>query len=227
MPRFVLSLCFCFALIAPGSAVAQMNAGDPHVPGAVGCNDSPTPGKRPPNLDCAVLLHKNFDTLPLGPLVWRFENFPTTEAAHAASAPASAVVEAAGKVWLLTLTAKGGHSKRATFVAETELLPPIPRGPSYEIVVSQANLGPGANVMTHKHSGPETWFLLTGEQCLELPDRAVRARVGQTMSAPAETLMKLNIIGPAKRDALFLVVHDSSKPWNTFIDWHPKGFCRE
>jgi quercetin dioxygenase-like cupin family protein len=136
-------------------------------------------------------------------------------------------VEAAGKVWLLTLTAKGGHSKGATCVAETELLPPIPRGPSYEIVVSQANLVPGANVMTHKHSGPETWFLLTGEQCLELPDRAVRARVGQTMSAPAETLMKLNIIGPAKRDALFLVVHDSSKPWNTFVEWKSKGLCQE
>ena len=80
--------------------------------------------------------------------------------------------------------------------------------------------------MSHKHSGPETWFLLTGEQCLELPDRTVRARAGQTMSAPAETPMKLNIIGPAKRDALFLVVHDSSKSWNTFVDWHPKAFAR-
>jgi quercetin dioxygenase-like cupin family protein len=79
--------------------------------------------------------------------------------------------------------------------------------------------------MTHKHSGPETWILLTGEQCLELPDRVVRARVGQTMSAPAETLMKLNIIGPAKGDALFLVVHDFSKPWNTFVDWQPSYLC--
>ena len=204
-----------------------MNPGDPHVPGAVACNDSPTPGKRPPNTDCAVLLHKTFGILPPGPLVWRFENFSTTDAAQRAATPASVVLEAAGKVWLLTLAAKGDRSKDATFVAETELLPPIPRGPSYEIVVSQANLGPDANVMTHKHSGPETWFLLTGEQCLELPDRTVHARAGQTMSAPAETPMKLNIIGPAKRDALFLVVHDSSKSWNTFVDWQPKGLCQK
>ena len=136
-------------------------------------------------------------------------------------------MEAGGKVWLITLAAKGGRSKGATFVAETELLPPIPRGPNYEIIVSQANIGPGAKVMTHKHSGPETWFLLTGEQCLELPDRAIRARAGQTMSAPAETVMKLNIVGSAKRDALFLVVHDSSKSWNTFVDWQPKGLCQE
>jgi hypothetical protein len=137
-------------------------------------------------------------------------------------------VEAGGKVWLLTLAAKGLRTKGATFVTETEVLPPIPAGPSYEIVVSEADLGPEAKVMTHKHSGPETWFLLTGEQCVELPDRALRGRVGQTpTSAPAETPMKLYIIGPTKRDALFLVVHDSSKPWNTFLDWQPKGFCKK
>jgi hypothetical protein len=227
MPRFILSLGLCFVVIAPSSAIAQMTGGNPHVPGAVGCDDSPTPGKRPPNTDCAILVHKNFDALPPGLLVWRFENFPTTDAAQRASTPASAVVEAGGKVWLLTLAAKGVRSKGATFVAETELLPPIPSGPSYEIVVAEANLGPEAKVMTHKHSGPETWFLLTGEQCVELPDRAVRGRAGQTpTSAPAETPMKLNIIGPAKRDALFLVVHDSSKPWNTFVDWQPKGLCQ-
>jgi quercetin dioxygenase-like cupin family protein len=108
-------------------------------------------------------------------------------------------VETAGKVWLLTVAAKGGRSKDRTFVAETELLPPIPPGPTYNIVVAEADLGPEANVMTHKHSGPETWYLLSGEQCLELPDRVLRARAGETMSAPAETPMKLNIVGPSMR----------------------------
>jgi hypothetical protein len=58
MPRFILPLALWFAVIVPGSSLARMDAGDPHVPGAVVCADSPTPGKRPPNLDCAVLLHK-------------------------------------------------------------------------------------------------------------------------------------------------------------------------
>jgi hypothetical protein len=44
MPRLILPLGLCFAAIAPSSAIAQMNPGDPHVPGAVACNDSPTPG---------------------------------------------------------------------------------------------------------------------------------------------------------------------------------------
>lgn len=227
MTRLFLRACICLAVLLSEPALAQMSPGDPHMAGAATCDDSPTPGKRPPNTDRAILLCKRFSTLPPGPLVWRFENFPTTEAARGAVTPASAVVEAAGKVWLLTLTAKGGRSKGGTFVAETEPLPPIPTGPSYEIVVAEADLGSEANVTAHKHSGPETWLLLTGEQCLELPDRVVRARAGETMSAPAETPMKLNIIGPSKRDAFFLVVHDSSKPWITSVEFHPKGLCQK
>jgi quercetin dioxygenase-like cupin family protein len=226
MPRFLPSVCI-FVVIAPGSALAQMNPSDVHMHGAFTCNDSPTPGKRPPNTDCAILVHKNFSTLPSGPLVWRFENFATPKAAQASTTPASVVVEAAGRVWLLTLSSKGGRSKGGTFVAESELLPPIPPGPGYEIVVAEADLGPEANVSVHKHSGPETWFLITGEQCLELPGRVVRARFGETMSAPPETPMKLNIVGPGKRDAFFIIVHDSSKPFITPLDWQPKGLCQK
>jgi quercetin dioxygenase-like cupin family protein len=213
-------------LIAPGAALAQVKPSDIHEHGAVACIESPTPGKRPPSADCAILLQKKLSSLPPGPLVWRFENFSTVKAAQDASTLASVVVEAAGKVWLVTLAGKGGRTKGGTLVAETELLHPIPPGPSYEIVVAEADLGPEANVMTHKHSGPETWYLLSGEQCLELPDRALRARVGETMSAPAETPMKLNVVDPGKRDALFLGIHDSSKPFNTFLDWNPRGLCQ-
>src|SRR6266567_9629114 len=103
MKSFLFSFCVCGTLIAPSAAFAQMNPADVHENGAVVCIESPTPGKRPPNTDCAILLQKKFPSLPAGPLVWRFENFPTTGAAQDAATPASVVVEAAGKVWLLTL----------------------------------------------------------------------------------------------------------------------------
>ena len=227
VPRFLVVVFVCAVLITPGGALAQVKPSDIHEHGAVACIESPIPGKRPPSAECAILLQKKVSSLPPGSLVWRFEDFPTLKAAQDAGTPASVVVEAAGKIWLLTLGAKGGRSNGGTLVAETEVLPAIPPGPSYEIVVAEADLSPEANVMTHKHSGPETWYLLRGEQCLELPARAVRARAGQTMSAPAETPMKLNIVGPGKRDALFLIVHDSSKPFNTLLDWSPKGLCQK
>jgi quercetin dioxygenase-like cupin family protein len=216
----------CLAQIAAtGWANAQPKSPEIHEQAAVGCNESPTPGKLPPNLECAILLLKRFPVLPPGPLVWRYENFPTKAAAQAVATPASVVVEAAEKVWLITLAAKGQHTTAGTLVAESEPLPPIPPGPEYEIVVAEADLTSKANVMTHKHSGPESWYLLSGEQCLELPGRAVRARAGETMSAPAETPMRLNIVGSGRRHALFLVVHDSSKPWNTMLNWQSDGLC--
>ena len=81
MKSLVPSACICATLLSSVPALAQMTAGNPLVLGAVGCDDSPTPGKRPSNTECAVLVHKNFDALPTGPLVWRFENFPTMDAA--------------------------------------------------------------------------------------------------------------------------------------------------
>jgi quercetin dioxygenase-like cupin family protein len=203
-----------------------MNLSDIHEPGALACIERVAHSRKAtPDTGCAILLKTKFFSLPPGPLVWRFKNFPTTKAAQGVGTPASVVVEAAGRVWLHTLSSKGRPFQGETLVAETEPIPRIPPGPGYEIVVAEEDLGPEANVMTHKHSGPETWYLLRGEQCLELPDRAVRGRVGETMSAPAETPMKLNIVGPGERDVLFLIVHGSSKPFNTFLDWQPKGLC--
>jgi len=77
------------------------------------------------------------------------------------------------------------------------------------------------------HPGPEIFYLLTGEQCLETPNGALRARAGEGMVAPANTPMQLNIMGSSKRDAFFAVVHDSTKPRATLSDWRPKGTCKD
>jgi hypothetical protein len=124
VPRFLLSACFCFAVTAPSLAFAQMNPLDIHEHGAVACIESPTPGKRPLNTECAILIQKKFSSLPAGLLVWRFENFPTTKAAQDAGTPASVVVEAAGKVWLLTLASKGSRSKGWNACSRNGTAPP-------------------------------------------------------------------------------------------------------
>jgi len=69
--------------------------------------------------------------------------------------------------------------------------------------VAEADLGSETNGLPteHTHSGPEIWYLLTGEQCVELPDRVVRAKAGEGAFAPADTPMKFNIMGKSKRDA--------------------------
>ena len=85
MPRLLLSGWVSVILIAPSAALAQVKPSDIYEHGAVTCIESPTPGKRPPSADCAILLQKKFSSLPPGPLVWRFENFSTLKAAQDAS----------------------------------------------------------------------------------------------------------------------------------------------
>jgi hypothetical protein len=199
-----------------------------HEHSAVPCGDSPIPGKRPANWDCAVLARRQFSSLPSENLVLRVESFPTREAAEPAATPASVVVEAAGKVWLLTFAKKGERSQGGQLVTEIGPIP-IPSAPTYEMDVAEADLGSEVNALPlqHKHSGPEMWYLFTGEQCVELPDRVVRAHAGEGAFAPGDTPMTLKIMGKSKRDALFMVLHDPALPWTTHVDWQPKGTCQK
>lgn len=172
---------------------------------------------------------KPFSILPEGVLYLRFENFPTTNAAQRTATAASAVVEWARKVWLITLGPKGQRSPGGTFVAEIGPVPAVPRAASYVLDVNEADFGADMKAQVarqvHTHPGPEVFYLLTGEQCLETPKGTTRARAGEGMVAPADTPMQLNIVGSARRDAFFVVVHDSTKPRMTMSDWQPTGAC--
>jgi hypothetical protein len=182
-------------------------------------------------LGARELALKQFTSLPKGTLFLRLENFSTKEAAHLAETPASAVIEWAGKVWLLTLGPRRERSQGGTFVAEIGPVPPVPPAATYVLDVNEADFGPDMKAEVaraiHTHPGPEIFYLLSGEQCLETPDGATRARVGEGMVAAANTPMQLNITGSAHRDAFFVVVHDATKPRVTPSDWQPKGTCNK
>ena len=221
-------------LVLAGLTLAQTRQAKPAADSAhhlLACDDSATPGKKPIDANCAILVHTHFASLPKEPIVLRLENFSTTEAAHRTASPASAVVEAAGKVWLLTLGSKGERSQSGTFVKEIGPIPSIPTAQNYELFVAEADFSPEMNSAVskavHTHSGPEIWYLFTGEQCLETPNGIQVARAGEGMFAPANTPMQLNITGTSNRDALFVIVHDASKPATSVSDWQPKGSCQK
>jgi len=174
---------------------------------------------------------KPFTTLPKGVLFLRLENFSTTKAAQDAATSASAVVEWAGKIWLFTLGPKGIRASAGTLVAEIGPVPDVPPATSYVLDVNEADFGPDMKTQVaqqvHTHPGPEIFYLLTGEQCLETPNGATRAQAGEGMVAPANTPMQLNITGSSRRDAFFVVVHDAMKPRVTPSDWQPSGTCNK
>ncbi|SRR5713101_354009 len=234
MRRDGLLACTSLILILTSLSLAQTGQEKPTMDSAhhlLSCGDSPTPGRRPASANCAILGHNHFVSLPEEPIALRLEIFPTTEAAHRTASPASAVVEAAGKVWLLTLGSKGERSQSGTFVKEIGPIPSIPTAQNYELFVAEADFSPEMNSAVskavHTHSGPEIWYLFTGEQCLETPNGIQVARAGEGMFAPANTPMQLNITGTSNRDALFVIVHDASKPATSVSDWQPKGSCQK
>jgi hypothetical protein len=112
-----------------------------HEHSAVPCGDSPIPGRRPANWDCAILARRQFSSLPPEAVVLRVESFPTREAAEPVATPASIVVEAAGKIWLLTFARRGERSQGGQLVTEIGPMP-VPSAATYEMVVAEADFGP-------------------------------------------------------------------------------------
>jgi hypothetical protein len=113
----------------------------------------------------ASMLCSKLTTLPKGVLFLRLENFSTTKPVQHVATPASAVVEWAGKIWLLTLGPKGGRSPGATLVAEIGRVLDVPSAASYVLDVNEADFGPEMKAQVaqqvHTHPGPEIFYLLT------------------------------------------------------------------
>jgi hypothetical protein len=146
MRSCVLSACLLLVLIPSGGATVQTTQDHPPDHGLQ------VPGAR-------QLAVKPFSTLPKGVLFLRFENFLTADAAQRAATSASAVVEWAGKIWLLTLAPKGERSRGGTFVAEIGPVPAVPPAASYVLDVNEAEFGPDVKAQVarqvHTHPGPE------------------------------------------------------------------------
>jgi len=84
--------------------------------------------------------------------------------------------------------------------------------------VAEADFGPANREAVaraiHTHPGPEVFYLLTGQQCLETPTGATKARAGEGMTAPANTPMQLNIVGQSSAmfsssSSMMLLNHES------------------
>ncbi|HEU4893849.1 MAG TPA: hypothetical protein VFT47_19980, partial [Vicinamibacterales bacterium] len=82
----------------------------------------------------------------------------------------------------------------------------LPAAKSFAAVLSYAVMWPGDNSRVHTHPGPEGWHVRAGEQCLETPAGANRARAGGTMTVESNIPMELNVTGTTLRRAFALVI---------------------
>jgi quercetin dioxygenase-like cupin family protein len=217
------SACAGALLALSGPAAAQQH----HAVGGGG-NCRPA-SERTGELGCWIMADEPVGRLARAQVSWHLDAFPTRAAAEAAKGPGGAVVEALGKVWLMTVAdagwrpAPGGGGER---VAEIGPLP-VTAGESYSAQYMEAVFTPGMTAPTHVHSGPEAWYTASGETCLETPEgKQVGRAGGPPVIVPGGPPMHLTATGTDLRRALVLILHETGKPATTVVgDWRPKGLC--
>ena len=174
---------------------------------------------------CLLLAQPIVSDVPAGPLYWHLTTFRTRRSAEAAKRNGDAVVAADGRFWLSSLGARNDTSLGGTHVAAIGPLP-MPAPSTYRVELYYVMMPPHQHTMVHTHPGPEAWYILEGEQCLQTPGGASRGTVGQSLVGPAGgTPMRLTNTGTTARRALFIVVHDSAKAWTSPSAWKPSGSC--
>jgi quercetin dioxygenase-like cupin family protein len=176
---------------------------------------------------CWITAHTVLGNLPKAPLFWHLDTYSTRSAAAAAKGPRGTVVESLGRVWLLTVDVAGWRPSGGERVAEIGPLP-VSADAVYAAQYMEAVFTPGMTAPAHRHSGPEAWYTLTGETCLETPSGKMIGRAGGShVIVPGGPPMHLTATGSETRRALVLILHDSTQPPTTpEHDWKPQGLCR-
>ena len=203
-------------------AQAPEVAGHTHL-GEVACVDV-LPGTKRPEFGCFNIGTVTGLHFSQTSVYWHLREFPTRKSADAARSETGIVVEEDGRVWLSEfgphdLASRGGQA--IAVIGPLEL----PEAKSYSAVLSYAVMRPGDSSRVHTHPGPEAWYVLAGEQCLETPDGASRAMAGGTMTVPPNVPMELTVTGNTQRRAFALVIHDSVQPRGIASGWKPSAAC--
>jgi quercetin dioxygenase-like cupin family protein len=190
----------------------------------VACVDVPA-GEKRPEFGCfnvATVAGLQFS----GPTAyWHLRTFGSRTEADAAKSATGLVVEEDGRVWLSEFGPKNTTLRGGKAIAVIGPLQ-LPSAKSYSAVLSYAVMRPGDNSRVHTHPGPEGWYVIAGEQCLETPTGASSARAGGVMTVPPNVPMELNATGTVIRLAFALVIHDSTQDRGIPSAWKPAGACR-
>jgi quercetin dioxygenase-like cupin family protein len=216
-----LTLLATICLITSRSAVAQSS---PMM--AQGGNCHPV-SQRTEEVGCWIVADQPLGQLPASPIFWYLDVYATRAEAEAAKGPRGTVVESLGKIWLFTIEKAGWHPSKGERVAESGPLPVV-AGEKYSAQYMEAILNPGMQSAIHVHSGPEAWYTVAGETCLETQQGKMVGHAGDApMFVPGGPPMLLTATGTEQRRALVLVLHQSSQPATTVVhDWTPKGLCK-
>ena len=176
---------------------------------------------------CWVVASRDLGILPSGRVYWHIDRFGDRLSAEAVKGPNGTVVESYGRVWLHTVTSDVSAPTPGEHVAVIGPLPTDP-GKTYTAVYMEGTFRPGMRSIVHRHPGPEAFYNLDGEFCLETPGRKTMVGPGESVFVEGETPMELTATGTAIRRSLVLILRSSNRMLGTPVfDWTSKGLCNE
>lgn len=208
----LLGLALSAAVLVPSQAGAQATAR----PCAVVEESGPA----------CLLARQELPTLPAGNLYWHIDRFASKQSAADPETPSGVMTEAFGSTWLFTLARKSWHSKGGEHLAVVGPLPVKPAS-SYAAEYLRSIFPPGMAAPLHVHSGPEAFYAVRGDTCLETPAGLQVGRgPGNALIIEAGPPMLLMAIGGVPRQGFALILHDANQPPTTLTQsWHPAGLC--
>jgi len=172
---------------------------------------------------CQLLVRTTVAALPAGPVFWHLRGFETLADAERARAPQDVIATAGGQAWLFSFGPES-QERSGRLVGRVGPLSLTGAGP-FQIQLWYVVMPAGTSTGSHLHPGPEAWYVLEGEQCLDTPDGPIRARAGQGAVVAGKVPMRLFNPGSGTRRALFIVIHDPAVAEASMSDWTPSGAC--
>ena len=131
--------------------------------------------ERDQEVGCWILSNDPIGELSERPVFWHLDSFATREAAEAAKGRRGTVLQALGKVWLLTIEGANWHASGGQHISTIGPLPITPG--AYAVQYMEAVFTPGMTAPTHTHSGPEAWYTVAGET-MPRNTHGIRTRLG-------------------------------------------------
>lgn len=215
------------------ASTAALAAGQAHVMAdgpadgtVISCVDIPVGNPRPP-YGCFNLAHVSGLQLGNSAAVWYLYRFASQAAAEAARSPHGVVAAEAGAFWLSEITPQGhppDAPKGGVLAAKIGPLA-LPQAAGYSATLAYAVMQPGQRSRIHTHPGPEAFYVVAGEQCVETPAGAKRAHAGEGFSEPAGIPMQLMATGSETRRGFALVLHDATQAQAAPSTWQPSNLC--
>jgi len=160
---------------------------------------------------CTILASRPLAGPATRPLFWHIDRFDSLEAAKRAAGPNGVATDAHGGKSLMTVEPQSSDHHGGRHV---EWIGPLilPAAEGYTMNVRSTLLKSGAATPVHTHSGPEVFYIVLGEQCLETQKVGHRLPAGKFLILPTDQVHRGRVQKAGMRGALTLVLHDSLRP---------------